>query len=683
MLSSKTIKSLSAALGLVAMLGTCICASESKETFGGFPKGFLFPTTLPDRLEKSKQSTSQNNKKMEPVSIKKERKQTIPPNFGGLKAGFLIVTPSPNTVEKPRKKAISHSIQATTCSSCSLSSSMSLESIMHEEGPTECTIPKSLWDHPYPYTKEAREKLYQSFPLNMPEAIVPLIEKNLSNLFPPTKEGMASVCSNPNFLAYFIAFKYLFENYSLYKERAQESLNLEKTQPASFIMQIIEHRLVESYFQYMDTLQNREEQQQFKQIFITEESDYTRGEIILEKGLWSQLTNGQPKPCVRYFADSLGSIKPTYHLYFEEAPGLINFSHPITNNPDLGFQGDFDLIEFISQDHYNTAGYILDHNRRLVTAPGLVFVKRQFLKEYEFLYYNRHPAFDQMFFFEIASIFDRNQIAPQLEPFLNLIGGIERLEKDDFVFIQDPNPDTDTTVSPSIARLVLPYLYELQEATEGSIDCTSAQIGWIDGTITKLKAILVEEICAQKDGVLDEIIMNELFEEERRQESNSEYIEIKKEPIQIRTNASLKKSSEEGGKIHRKTKNTKELQKKKTRVIDSQLIQQRRKEKILARLEEEYREKVSKKKNFSSSEVRELLGEMVKDLSLLGIERTGEAHSHGSHAAIQIENKTSRKSTHLGIANRPQKRGYQAGTVKTIIKDMILKVSLIVLKETD
>jgi hypothetical protein len=265
-------------------------------------------------------------------------------------------------------------------------------------------------------------------------------------------------------LAYFIAFKYLFENHSLYEKRAQESVNSEKAQPASFIMQIIEHRLVESYFQYMGALQNREKKQRLKHIFITEESDDTRGEIIFEKGLWSQLTDGKPKPCVRYFADSLGSIKPTYHLYFEEAPGLINFSHPIPNNPDLGFQGDFDLVEFISQDHYNTAGYILDRNHRLVTAPGLVFVKREFGKEYEFLYYDRHPAFDQMFFFEIASIFNRNQIDPQLEPFLNLIGGIKRLEKDDFVFIPDPHPDTDTTVSPSIARLVLPYLYELQEA---------------------------------------------------------------------------------------------------------------------------------------------------------------------------------------------------------------------------
>jgi hypothetical protein len=174
-----------------------------------------------------------------------------------------------------------------------------------------------------------------------------------------------------------------------------------------------------------------------------------------------------------------------------------------------------------------------------------------------------------------------------------------------------------------------------------------------------------------------------------RQEPNSEdsnRIETAKESIQAYTSTNLTKDSQESGKIHKKAnkkgKGIKSVKKEKACAIDPHLIQQRRKEKILARIEEEYREKVSKKKNFSSSEVHDLLGGMVDDLSPLGIERTGEAHSQGSHAAIQIVDKTSSRSTHLGIANRPQKRGYQSGTVKTIIKDMIYKVSLIVLKET-
>lgn len=665
MLFPKTVKSLSVALGLAIMLGTCIYASESEEAFGGFSKGFLFPSTQPNPQGKGK--------------IKKPTS----PNFGGLKTGFLTSTPLNSTSEKPQRKVVSQDTSTTTCSSSSLSSSISLNPTVNEESPTERKIPKSLWSHPYPYTKEAREKLYQSFSLKNMESIAGFMERELCKLFPPTKEGIVSVCNNPNFLAYFISFKYLFENFSLYKERAQESVNLEKAHPVPFIMQVIEHQVLKSYFQHMGTLTGTDKQR-FKKRFITEESDENRGEFVFEKSLWSQLTNGQQKPCVRYFADSLGSLNPNYHLYFEKAPGLINFSFPITNNPGLGFRGDFELVEFASKDHYDSAGYILDVDHRLITTPGLVFVKREFSKECEFLYYDRHPTFDQMFFFEIASIFDKNKIDSQLVPFLDLIGGIERLDRDDFVFIPDPNPDIDTTVSPSTARLILPYLYELKEAAQQNLDYLPEQIGWIDETITKLTTILVEENCAQEGMPFNNIIMSALLEEEIQEEPNTEDIKkigTVKDPIQNHTNATLKEGHQKDSKILKKTRKMKQIKEQKSPIVDPHLIQQQRKEKILARIEKEYREKVSKKKNFSSHEVQELLGEMVEALSPLGIERTGEAHSHGSHAAAQIVDKTSNRSTHVGIAKRPQKRGYQSGTVKIIIKDMIHKVSLIVLKE--
>jgi hypothetical protein len=351
-----------------------------------------------------------------------------------------------------------------------------------------------------------------------------------------------------------------------------------------------------------------------------------------------------------------------------------------------------EIVYFTKSDPISlmhTNGFILDKNLNLFEKEGLVFSRswRSLMfsldDQYHLCTYKKHPILDEMFLSEIA-LFGEDNVPSLLNPLLDSVGGVKGIETRKLIFIPTIDFSTDTTVSPSIARWALPYLLEFKEEVQQNADTyVPAQIAWIDETIEGLKTILVEEACATEDEALEKEIANEIAEKEIQQELENKTSALSN---QIKVDQDSIKETGEMSKTLRKQAKQKAKKRAKDKIvatIDRELIRQKRKEKALARIEKEYTRKVALKRNFSTNDVRELVGEMVKDLAPIGIETTGAAHATGSHAAVQVIDKDSGNTTRLGIAARPQKQGYQSGTVKTIIKDMIQKISTIVRKKKD
>lgn len=631
----KNLKYLSLFLSLSSVLCSCIRAME-EENFSGFSRGFLTPKS---KTIQKKKSTAKE------IVLQNQNRQ-------------IILQPT----HDPYSSALAL-FEKQLCS----------------QDFSESSVTESLWGHPLFLSSEARQQIYNvmgGVDTGWIEA-----EKNFSNLATLEKDGLKLVCESREFFRDVLKLWGFFNNVYSY---GRHTLAIpQKPELLPFIMQNLVHWVIQAKFDYMDSLPF-EGQNEFKKQFITPESDLEKGEFILFGTGWDT-PRDLPKVRIRYFQQTLKNNNKVYRICDQSFTN--NKWVPINKDGNFQYYGKGE-ITYSNSGFLSRSGFILDNYLQLLENEGFIFTKEAGNKPYRFSAYEKHSILDEMFFFYKAE-FDKECVPPLLRNLLDSVGGVEQLEAKEFIFIPKLVNDEDTAVLPSTAKLLLPYLYELKEAAQQNLlTYENTQIGWLDETIQELKTILVEEMCSKENKALDQEIANVIAKEEVEKGLES-------------ANPELLKRIEEAKKSIHEHENTKAQQRKKLRdkakkqviqqvkrekaqAIDPELVRQRRKERELEKIEQEYTRRASLQRNFSTSEAQELLGEMVEEIStlgILGIEKTGEVHSRGSHMGIEISGKDSESSTSLGLARRPQKRGYQSGTVKHIIKDMIQRVTVIVSKK--
>ncbi len=117
----------------------------------------------------------------------------------------------------------------------------------------------------------------------------------------------------------------------------------------------------------------------------------------------------------------------------------------------------------------------------------------------------------------------------------------------------------------------------------------------------------------------------------------------------------------------------------KTNQVSKEEVKLRRKLKTLAKIEEEYLNRTSKEKHFDTKDLHDLLGDIMDDFkNKFGIHMTDNTHVKGSHTAFEIIDPRTQQTTKLSVGKRPEKTGYQSGTVRTIVKEWISKVENII-----
>lgn len=584
-------------------------------------------------------------------------------NFGGLKKGFLNQSPksAPAQVAPHKEQPEQH---------FSESALVTFESMFDE------TQTPNLWGNPVFQSQKMRYEIYDIVNIKPTDEWVARMEENFNLL----AQGTYTIpCESLDFFKSVLKLWVFFNNKYEYRRFMPNNLVPLKPEFYPFVMQNMVNWVIKAKFAYMAQLLGRGARA-YRNRFITEQSDNLHGEFILHGTGWD-VPEGFMPARIHYVRETLKNGDTAYRLIDQSQ----------TNNKWVAIKGDYTLSYFSKGEiqYYQKSqtkegkayslhiysGMILDKDLRLVEQEGLVLVKGWLLPEdVQIFSYAKHPFLDEMFFFE-QELFSPTSMSPMAEALVNSVGGIGKVQEKGFIFIPSHNDHLTATQT----RFLLPILQELKQFLNTEhIEEKLLQIAWIDESITKLKTTLVDELMAEQDDAQKQVIIEEIVENDMKQQladkSSTLVQEIEQKRKEIKETKTTNALEREKIFKREKKKLVNKVKQKKIQELDPQLLMSKRREKALAHVEEKYLKQASLKRSFSASDVHLLLGEMVEELSPLGVERTGQAHARGSHAAVEIRDIQSGHVTHLSVAARPQKTGYQAGTLKTIVKDMIGKV---------
>lgn len=537
------------------------------------------------------------------------------------------------------------------------------------------TKTSNFWDNPAFYSQKLRHEIYKIIDVEPTHAWVARMEENFEFL---AQDSQKIPCESLDFFKSVLKLWVFLNNKYHHRRFLPQNFMPLKPEFYPFVMQNIVNWVIKAKFAHMAQLPDNEKLA-YRNRFITESSNEVQGEFFLQGTGWDVPKEFLPAR-ILYVRETLRNGNYVYRLVDQSQ----------TNNKWVAIKGDASLsyvskgeIQYYEKPqgnddrkhHYhNMSGMILDKDMRLIEQDGFVLVKGWlFAKDIQIFYYAKHPHLDEMFFFE-QELISPKSMSPLANALLQSVGGIEKVHEKDFIFI----PNHVDHIFAAQARFLLPILHGLKELlnTEHK-ESHLLPIAWIDASITNLKNTLADEVMAEQDDT-QKLIVDELIESDIKQQlldKNSvliQEIECKREEIKSLPD----KNAKQREKIFKKEKKkiVKKTKQKKAQELDPALLASLKREKALAQVEEKYLKQASLKRSFSASDVHEILGDMVNDLSPLGIERTGQAHARGSHAAVQIKDVQSGHTTHVSVAARPQKAGYQAGTLKTIVKDMLSKV---------
>jgi hypothetical protein len=581
--------------------------------------------------------------------------------FMGLKKGFF------NTKGSSAPKSTPHAVKDEH----DISKAVAMFTSWEDEA---ATTPSKLWGNPAFKTAAMRREIYTMIGASISDDWVAQMERNFELL----AQGAHKVpCESLEFVKSVLRLWVLFNNAS---DNLRTVFRPLKPDIQSFIIQNLINWVLQAKFAYMASLKYHEAEP-FRNNFITKDSDDAHGELILTGTGWD-VTGGRPPARIRYVRESIKNGGTLYRLVAQSQ----------TNRPWVAISGDDSLscyskgeiiygekVESPAGDNYLSlisSGLILDNGMRLVEQEGLVLIKGWlFPEDLHIFSYAKHPFFDEMFFFE-QELIEPTTISPMAEALIQSIGGIDQLHEKKFIFI----PKRHDHISAIEARFLLPLLQGFKDTMNAEpTPSPLLEITWIDEGISTLKNIIVDDMVAQKDEVQEHAIIQDVVDheiaEELKNTTSSLVQDIEKKRKEIRHLQNTNSAERDKYFKREKKKLIKKAKQNKVTQLDPEIIKARKREKALVHVEEKYIKQASLKRNFSASDVHELLGNMVDDLAPLGIEKTGQAHARGSHAAVEIIDKSSGNATYVSLAARPQKSGYQAGTLKAIVRDMMHKVN--------
>lgn len=576
--------------------------------------------------------------------------------FQGLKKGFLNSTPKNNNL-RPKKEEIKQPNREN---------SNSLVDYFDEIFEEKERINNSLWfDNRIISDKKIRYQIYNI--VGWPNEGINMLEENFNKL--NQVKNVNDVCESKEFFRAVLRIWGLFnQNYNYYR------YDVKKPNLLPFALQALVNLMLEAKFNYLATLSD-EKSMLYRKEFITPDSNEEHGELIFYTNI-PHLS--EP---FRYVREKLSNGKKIYRLVDLGFTKNLKLT-PILGDNYLSYYSKGEIRYKSSEDTYliNHSAVILNKNMELVQKEGLVLTKGWlFSEDYHLVAYSKHHILDEMFFFEKELFYSDKDCSYLVKTLLNTVGGIEELDKRRFIFI----PTDEDTISTMEARFLLPLFYEMKEIQKDHV----LKIDWIPTAIDKLKDIIADDIISQPDENLDQEIVKEIVEEEIKQElanSNSQLAKELKELEDARGLAARNKNKKRKQKTQKhvfiKSQDIIDKAKKiKASEISKDEVKIRRKLKTLDKIEQEYINRTTMEKHFDTKDLHELLGDIMVDLkNKFGINTTGHAHAKGSHAAFEIVDPHTQQTTKLSVGKRPEKRGYQSGTVRTIVKDWIAKVEAII-----
>lgn len=558
--------------------------------------------------------------------------------------------------------------------------------------PQQTGTPVNIWLDPYYYTKDAINSIFER--ITACQALEPDMEMGirlqLDSLLKDMLSGNAEIrkkavkqgslkraayfytkglsnLSIVNILHAFIGKK--LESFS-YEDEQEEDISEEDVKEAilPFIaMQIIDHNFMSTIFTAgIDPV---------REGLLAEGSDENQGKIRIEDSI-SWFGRDFQKPILHYYKEKVGELD-LYRVYSEESKDYGGICYLPTDSFFKGYQITQLKAAYFrgGEGKIQNTGFLLHKDGTLCQQSGIVFIHPDNQRDMDIFHYHSSPFMGQQTFVTLKQAWEFP--SEEINQLTDLVGGAEKIKQNKLVFL----PDIVSTETPTYHEAVwaLPYLYELQRA-ERQNENLKKVIGCLEDIVVNEKYSEESEtaMCAiEKD--IDAQIERELENGsvETRQEidvrATQKYKAYQRpDPGKKKWNESSKKARNEAiQEIAQERKNNRIgslSEEEKTRL---------KKEKILENIRNQYLAKTQDRKHFDSSEVTRLLEDMRDTVERTGIAITGNTTQNGSHTGTTLS--AANASVKVGFAKRPQKGGYQAGTLRTIIEDHIARIARTVL----
>ena len=452
-------------------------------------------------------------------------------------------------------------------------------------------------------------------------------------------------------------------------------------------MQILDHTFMTAIFTSTDPLRDG---------FITADSNEERGSLVIDESFCadgnSSWTEEMPKPIIHYYRENADGLK-LYRMYFDHTDVYDGIRYLPEHSLFKGYE--FTQIQAMTNLTLNDlrlqhTGYLLNKDGTLCEQSGIAFIHRDKdgssfdgpkaadpVRTYRYYF---SPWVGQHTF----SLLEYSHTpSRELKELINLVGGVDKIKQDELVFLPDVNSETIDQPAYNEAVFLLPYLYKLRE-----IDGVSEPL---NRAILRIENILIDAEYAEKsaDAMIEvEHDIVEQIDKEIEHGSPETIAVIDAKATQLYTAYKRPKPGKKNwGVDSRKARDDATLQLKEERkathlvALSEEEKTRLKKEKILEKIRVSFLARTTDRRHFDSSEVTDMLASMRRSFSRAGVELTGAATTRGSHTGTEVGRLGA--SVKLGLAKRPQADGYEAGTVRTIINDLVDRIlSLVIEKKT-
>ena len=345
----------------------------------------------------------------------------------------------------------------------------------------------------------------------------------------------------------------------------------------------------------------------------------------------------------------------SYRLYSLE--GDHNEVIPVSRkSTDLSFYGVGHLKYKSPLSVITSNGFLLDKNRQLIHQPGFFFYVSA-NGDICCNLYDYDPELKAMALFSLGGYSpDGDPEGPSFHQFAHLIktaGGYDRVQEEGAVFL--PHQSGDGVMTVSQAKVLLPYLYQLQLGFEEDKEKDNGSIG-IDSGALALVIHETEQVIFEATYPKVKAIIEKEVEKEMEGRALEESKDSAPQPVHGKKEKHLKKQ---------KVKHP--VQKPQ---VDQRQVEALGRVKVLERIKSNFLKQAAEKRHLKTSEAEEILDQLKASLSKANIEQVDALRVRGSHAATAVTAQEG-GSFYLGLVQRPEKQGFKSGTLRTIIKDYI------------
>ncbi len=352
------------------------------------------------------------------------------------------------------------------------------------------------------------------------------------------------------------------------------------------------------------------------------------------------------------------------NLYFDPGHAYFSWINPFTKERryrlySLGSESDQEISclphsstikyyslgyrQFESQLSPKTSnGFLLNREEKLIQEPGffLVYGKED---NFDCYLYDYSPDLQSMALYLMED--SCKESAPHLEYLLEGAGGKERLKAEGALFL--PHEKAQQSLTLKQAKILLPYLYLLEQQLEETPDPEIDQHA-LATVIEKAETLVKEEIAPKILPLLENQVRKEMTDQQSNQEPLNQGSAPKTKPHQ--------KSKGKQTKIR-------ETSLKKEQKVDEDEVKKQANIRFLERMRKKFLGEVSEQHRYNTKEAGEVFKQVADTFHRVGIEKTGESTTRGSHVALEMLTKEG-NAFYVGLVKRSE---YRVGTLKAAI----------------